>query len=127
MMEFYINFGVPGVLIGFAALGFALMRLDYRIMLALAAADSRGLLLRAMPGLALLQPGGNLLEILVAFVGAHAAARIIIYTGVLEMPLRVRLVQVRAPAAFPALRRNLRGVEQVTVGHTVPPWDCVEA
>ncbi len=65
MLEFYINFGIPGVLIGFLGLGYLLMRLDRGIMRSLAADDMRGLLLRAMPGLMLLQPGGNLLEILV--------------------------------------------------------------
>ena len=66
VLEFYVNFGLPGVLAGFAGLGFLLMRLDLGIMRAFAAGDLPGLLLRAMPGLSLLQPGGNLLEILVA-------------------------------------------------------------
>ncbi len=70
VLEFYVNFGIPGVLAGFAGLGFLLMRLDIGIMRAFAAGDLAGVLLRAMPGLSLLQPGGNLLEILVAFVGA---------------------------------------------------------
>jgi hypothetical protein len=85
VMEFYVNFGVPGLLIGFATLGFVLMRLDHGIMRALAADDMHGLLLRAMPGLALLQPGGNLLEILVASVAAYAGARLILYTGIFEI------------------------------------------
>jgi hypothetical protein len=81
-LEFYVNFGVPGVLVGFAGLGFLLMRLDLGIMHAFAAGDLPGLLLRAMPGLSLLQPGGNLLEILVAVFGAILGAGLLLYLGV---------------------------------------------
>ena len=58
------------------------MRLDLGIMRAFAAGDLPGLLLRAMPGLSLLQPGGNLLEILVALVGAILGAGVLLYSGV---------------------------------------------
>jgi hypothetical protein len=68
VMEFYVNFGTFGVLIGFLVLGFALMWLDRGIMRALATHDTRGVFVRAVPGLLLLQPGGNLLEILVGLV-----------------------------------------------------------
>jgi hypothetical protein len=77
VLEFYVNFGVPGVLAGFFGWGCLLMWLDLGIMRALAADDMRGLLLRAMPGLTLLQPGGNLLEILVACVAGYGAARLV--------------------------------------------------
>ncbi|HEX2150572.1 MAG TPA: hypothetical protein VHG31_01080 [Stellaceae bacterium] len=82
VLEFYVNFGITGVLAGFAGLGFLLMRLDLGIMRAFAAGDLPGLLLRAMPGLSLLQPGGNLLEILVALVGAILGAVALLYSGV---------------------------------------------
>jgi len=82
VLEFYVNLGMTGVLIGFFGLGFLLMRLDHGVMRALADGDVRGLLLRAMPGLTLLQPGGNLLEIIVAFVGAIAGAQALLYLGV---------------------------------------------
>jgi hypothetical protein len=85
-LEFYINFGVPGVLAGFAGLGFLLMRLDLGIMRAFAAGDLPGVLLRAMPGLSLLQPGGNLLEILVAVVGAILGAGVLLYSGIFGHP-----------------------------------------
>jgi len=58
-----------------------LMRLDLGIMRSLRSADMRGLLLYAMPGLTLMQPGGNLLEIMVAVVGAIVASRLIILGG----------------------------------------------
>ena len=82
VLELYVNFGIPGVLAGFAGLGFLLMRLDLGIMRAFAAGDLPGLLLRALPGLSLLQPGGNLLEILVALVGAVLGAGVLLYSGV---------------------------------------------
>jgi hypothetical protein len=90
VLEFYINFGIPGVLIGFLGLGYLLMRLDQGIMRSLAADDMRGLLLRAMPGLMLLQPGGNLLEILVGCVAAYAAAHLVISLKFFDVPLAAR-------------------------------------
>src|SRR5262249_12283422 len=44
VLEFYVNFGIPGVLLGFLGLGFLLMGLDQGIMRALAANDMRGFL-----------------------------------------------------------------------------------
>jgi hypothetical protein len=82
VLEFYVNFGLLGVLAGFAGLGFLLMRLDLGMMRAFAAGDAPGILLCAMPGLSLLQPGGNLIEILVAFVGAILGAWALICLGV---------------------------------------------
>jgi hypothetical protein len=90
VLEFYVNFGIPGVLIGFLGLGFLLMRLDQGIMRSLAASDMRGLLLQAMPGLMLLQPGGNLLEILVGCVAAYVGARLVISLRFFEVPLTAR-------------------------------------
>lgn len=93
VLEFYMNFGMPGVLIGFAALGFVLMWLDQGIMRAFANLHIPNLLSRALPGLALLQPGGNLLEIFVAVISAFVTAKILIYLKVLD------LQKIRAPAA----------------------------
>jgi hypothetical protein len=87
VLEFYVNFGILGVLIGFSALGSLLMRLDQGIMRALAADDMRGFLLRAMPGLMLLQPGGNLLEILVGCASAYVCAHLLIALRVVNGPL----------------------------------------
>jgi hypothetical protein len=90
VLEFYANFGTPGVLAGFLALGFLLMRLDDGIMHALAAGDVGGLLLRVMPGLTLLQPGGNLLEILIACVAACVAAYAVVSLKFFAVPTAPR-------------------------------------
>jgi hypothetical protein len=78
VLEFYINFGLPGVIIGFVGLGILLAWLDRKIMTALGRGDLRVLLLTAMPGLSLLQPGGNLLEIVVGTVSAIILSRLIV-------------------------------------------------
>ncbi len=88
VLEFYMNFGMPGVLVGFFALGFLLMRLDHGIVRALGFADLRALLKYAMPGLTLLQPGGNLMEILVATLAAIVGAYALTSMKVLGLPGR---------------------------------------
>lgn len=88
VLEFYINFGKPGVLIGFAMLGFALMWLDCKIMSAFAEANMRRLIICAMPGLVLLQPGGNLLEISVSLIAATIISRLIAATQFFRLPSR---------------------------------------
>jgi hypothetical protein len=77
VMEFYMNFAMPGLIIGFFLLGFILMRLDIGIMRALKGGDMRSLLLCAMPGLTLIQPEGNLQEIIVAAVAAVVTSRLL--------------------------------------------------
>jgi hypothetical protein len=94
VLEFYMNFGMPGVLVGFAALGFLLMWLDYGIMRAFANLHVPGLLSYALPGLALLHPGGNLLEIFVAVVSAFVTAKILVHLKVLDL----RHVRAASPA-----------------------------
>jgi hypothetical protein len=79
VFEFYVNFGIPGVLIGFLGLGYLLMWLDQGIMRALVANETRELVVRAMPGLMLMQPEGNLLEILVGCVAAYSVAHLVIW------------------------------------------------
>lgn len=90
VLEFYINFGIPGVLIGFLGFGYLLMWLDHGIMRALAADDMRGLLMRAMPGLMLLEPQGNLLGILVSGVSAFLGAHVIVSLRFFGIPVVVR-------------------------------------
>jgi len=85
VLEFYINFGLAGVILGFFGLGFLLMRLDREITRAFADNNIRKLLLVAMPALNLLQPGGNLLEMLVGVLTAFLTAYIMLYFGVLRL------------------------------------------
>lgn len=79
VLEFYMNFGVPGVIVGFLAFGSFLMWLDRNIMKAISTGDTRAIMLNALPGLSLLQPGGSLTEILVAAVAAFLLAHILLY------------------------------------------------
>jgi hypothetical protein len=80
-----MNFGMPGVLVGFAVLGFILMRLDQQIMSALATRNIYHATRWALPGLALLNPLGNLMEVLVAFVSAVIVSRLLIYWNLLGL------------------------------------------
>jgi hypothetical protein len=80
VLEFYMNFGTTGVVAGFAILGFILMRLDQAITRALATVNMHALVQTALPGLALLQPMGSLLEMLVATVSAIIVARLAVHS-----------------------------------------------
>jgi hypothetical protein len=86
VLEFYMNFAMPGVVAGFAVLGFILMRLDQEVMRALAMRNIHSLVICGLPGLALIQPMGNLLEIFVAVASAIVASRILIHTKLLGSP-----------------------------------------
>lgn len=74
VMEFHINFGVAGVIVGFLLLGLALGRLD----ILAAVADSEGNLgetfLYFLPGVALVQPNGSIVELIGGAAAAVAAA-----------------------------------------------------
>jgi hypothetical protein len=86
VFEFYVNFGVPGVLIGFFGFGCLLMWLDLGIMRAIRAGDMRGLIVRSMPGLMLLPPDLYLLEIFVGCTAANLAAQLVIRLRFFETP-----------------------------------------
>jgi hypothetical protein len=74
VMEFQINFGTPGVIIGFLILGYLLGLLDYKA----ASADARGdlgkLILFFLIAVALIQPNGSLVEMAGGAAAAAAAA-----------------------------------------------------
>ena len=75
VMEFYVNFGVGGLIAGFLLMGWAVRTLDRKA----AAAEIRGDLGRAilffLPGAALIQPNGSMVE----QAGGAAAALIAAY------------------------------------------------
>jgi hypothetical protein len=73
VMEFYVNFGTTGVLIGFMIFGVVITALDVLATERLASGDLHGFVLFYLPGLSFLQVGGQLVEIT-----ASAAAGIIV-------------------------------------------------
>jgi hypothetical protein len=86
VLEFYMNFGMLGVIGGFAILGFVLKWLDQQMMRAFALQKTRNVVLIALPGLAMVSPLGNLLEILVSVVSAIIVSRLLFYMNLLSLP-----------------------------------------
>ena len=86
VLEFYMNFAMPGVVAGFAFFGFLLMRLDQGLMRALVTRDVNSVVLWGLPGLALINPLGNLLEVLVATATAIITSRILYHSKLLGSP-----------------------------------------
>lgn len=72
VMEFQINFGTPGVVIGFLILGFIIGWLDYKATLADARGDIPKLITFFLVGLAFIQPNGSITEM----TGGAAAAAV---------------------------------------------------
>jgi len=74
VMEFQINFGIPGVVVGFFVLGWLIGTLDLKA----AAAEGRGdlgtVVLFFLPAVALIDPGGSLAEMLSGSAAALVAA-----------------------------------------------------
>lgn len=70
VMEFQINFGIPGVIVGFFVLGWLIGRLDFKAAVAEARGDLGGAILFFLPAVALINPQGSLVEV---FSGAAAA------------------------------------------------------
>jgi len=62
VMEFQINFGMPGVVVGFALLGWLLGTLDRKAALAERSGDLGRLFLFFLPAAALIRPNGSLVE-----------------------------------------------------------------
>lgn len=91
VMEFYINFGTSGVLLGFLLLGTVIGVIDLVAAQRLAQHDLVGLLRWYLPGLGLLQPGGSLVDISAAVGGGIVAALLInqiLHTYVEQRPTR---------------------------------------
>ena len=75
VMEFQINFGVPGVVIGFFVLGWLIGTLDLKAAVAEARGDLGGMILFFLPCVALIQPNGSIVEL----TGGSAAALVAAY------------------------------------------------
>jgi hypothetical protein len=77
VLEFYINFGTFGVIGGFLIWGGLMGWLDLRMCQSLTANDQKGFLRNYMICLALIQPGGNLVEVSVSVLGSAITSGII--------------------------------------------------
>jgi len=75
VLEFYINFGRTGVILGFLCFGFVLRFLDWRAARNLHQGDYAGFVLWYLPGLAFMQTGGSLVEV----SGTCAASLALVY------------------------------------------------
>lgn len=95
VMELDINFGTSGVAIGFLILGFLLGWLDYKAAYADARGDLGKLMLFFLLGVALIQPGGSIVEI--SGGAAAAAVAAFVWRWAWELWLR-RNRQLSAPA-----------------------------
>ncbi len=67
VLEFYINFGSPGVVIGFTIFGTIIRILDMAAGQRLVSGNWVGFTSWFLPGLALMQPGGALIEVVTTF------------------------------------------------------------
>jgi hypothetical protein len=70
VMEFQINFGIPGVVVGFFALGWLIGTLDLKAAIAERRGEFGKVILFFLPCVALIQPNGSLVEM---FSGSAAA------------------------------------------------------
>jgi hypothetical protein len=77
VMEFYVNFGTPGVVLGFVLFGFALTFLDTRARRALDEEQIKGFAFWYLIGLALLNVGGSLTEVVGTAASAVAAGLLV--------------------------------------------------
>ena len=74
VLEFYVNFGTLGVVGGFLLFGWMLGRMDILVIKSLREGDQQRFLLWMMVSLAMMQPAGNLVEIVVSAASAVLAA-----------------------------------------------------
>lgn len=74
VLEFYINFGLWGVFFGYVVLGAVIRWFDFLAAQGLRQADYRRFVIWFVPGLGLLQAGGNLAEVTASVAAAMAAA-----------------------------------------------------
>lgn len=74
VMEFQINFGIPGVVGGFLLLGWLLGLLDRKAAIAEGTNDLGRMFLFFLPAVALIQPNGSMVELVSGSVAALGAA-----------------------------------------------------
>ncbi|MGA2134371.1 MAG: hypothetical protein ABSH50_18930 [Bryobacteraceae bacterium] len=103
VLEFYANFGTIGVVVGFLIMGVIVTVFDWQAAERLARSDLHGFVLWFLPGIALLQVGGQLVE-----VTASAAASLIVAVLVNRYLYRLQKRQSNAPAAPVPVLQGLR-------------------
>jgi hypothetical protein len=77
VLEFYVNFGTSGVVLGFLLLGAIITTVDVVARRQLLAGDQQGFVLWFVTGMSMLQPGGSLVEISASVAGSLITATII--------------------------------------------------
>ena len=75
VMEFQANFGIPGIVLGFLLLGWAIGKLDFKAAVAESQGDLGKAVLFFLPCVAMIQPNGSIVEI----SGGAAAALVAAY------------------------------------------------
>jgi hypothetical protein len=102
VMEFYVNFGTLGVVVGFLVLGAFMTWLDRRARQCLDAEDWRGFGRWYLVGLSFLQSGGSLIDV---FASAGAAVVAVSITNqIYARYVRVRSLAVPLPRPSPTVR-----------------------
>ncbi len=74
VMEFQINFGIPGVIGGFVLLGVLIGALDRKAALAERSGDLGRTFIYFLPAVALIQPNGSIVELVSGSVASLLAA-----------------------------------------------------
>ena len=79
VVEFYANFGTAGVCVGFLLLGWLIGFFDRRSAQSLVGGDQLGFTFWYLPGLALMQPGNSLAEVVTSVGAALITALLVIH------------------------------------------------
>jgi hypothetical protein len=102
VMEFQINFGTPGVVIGFLLLGWLIGTLDLKAAIAESRGDAGKTILCFLPAAALIQPNGSMVEL----AGGAAAAVVAAYGWDWAWKQRERRIAIPLGARLLAPRRG---------------------
>ncbi len=100
VMEFYANFGTSGVIVGFLVFGVVITMLDVRAAEHLNSGDAQGFVLRYLPGLSLLQVGGQLVEITASALGSLIVAFLVTKSLQRLQSRRLDVPAVPVPSAY---------------------------
>jgi hypothetical protein len=108
VMEFYANFGTSGVVLGFLIMGVVITALDWQAAERLERLDLHGFVLWYLPGIALLQVGGQLVELTASAAASLTVALVV--NRYLDSWQAKRASNTPAYAAVPRLRSSPRNV-----------------